>query len=84
MLFNGFKFSCITFLFVFFFSTISEIRKSLPFIGLLRKLPDAMKRFVEHLTTVYFYTHTKEANSSEILDLWIGLRVEDFVPNLCA
>ena len=46
-----------------------------------------MKSFVEQstsLTTVYFYTHTKEANSSEILDLWIGLRVEDFVSNLCA
>ena len=36
------------------------------------------------VTTVYFYMHTKETNSSEILDLWIGLRVEDFVPNLCA
>ena len=47
-----------------------------------------MKRFVAlptNLTTVYFiYTHTKEAHLSEILDLWIGLRVEDFVPNLCA
>ena len=74
-------------LFCFVFSTISEIRKSLPFIGLKRKLPNAMKRFVAlptSLTTVYFiYTHTKEANLSEILDLWIGLRVEDFVPNLC-
>ena len=36
------------------------------------------------LTAVYFCTDTKEANSSEILDLWIGLRVEVFVPNLCA
>ena len=73
-------------LFCFVFSTIFEIRKSLPFIGLKGELPNAMKRFVEQptsLTTVYFYTHTKEANSSEILDLWIGLRVEDFVPNLC-
>ena len=25
---------------------------------------------------MYFYTDAKEANSSEILDLWIGLRVE--------
>ena len=64
-------------LFCFVFSTISEIRKSLPFIGLKRNLlPNAIKRFVGQTT--------KEANSSEILDLWIGLRVEDFVPNLCA
>ena len=59
-------------LFCFAFSTISELRKSLPFIGVKRKLPNAMKSFVEQstsLTTVYFYTHTKEENSSEILDL---------------
>ena len=64
-------------LFCFVFSTISEIRKSLPFIGLKRNLlPNAIKRFVGQTT--------KGANSSEILDLWIGLRVGDFVPNLCA
>ena len=41
-----------------------------------------MKRIVEQPTMRPLCT--KEANSLEILDLWIGLRVEVFVPNVCA